>query len=95
MSRVVVKDPRLGDLQPYYFPRGGRTLPDMFGKLEGYRCSPSGAGQNRSAKGIYYRSIDDLADHLLANPGWGVRVSKPGVPASLRYNHIYVDGRKL
>lgn len=95
MSRVWVRDPALGDLFPHYFERGGTTKPDMYGKKEGYRCSPPGAGNNKSANGIYYRSIDDLADHLLANPDWGVRVSKQGSPASLRFDEKYVDGKRL
>jgi hypothetical protein len=95
MPRVLVRDPSLGDLFPHYFPRGGRTRPDRYGKLEGYRCSPPGTGHNLSSSGVYYRSIDDLADHLLANPDWGVRVAIPGRSASLRYDEKYVDGKKL
>lgn len=95
MSRVLVKDPALGDLFPHYFRRGGNTKPDMYGKLEGYRCSPPGTGHNETSNGIYYRSIDDLADHLLANPEWGVRVAKPDSPPSLRYSDKFVDGKKL
>jgi hypothetical protein len=95
MPRVVVKDPLLGDLVPHYYNRGGNTKPDRFGKLEGFRCNPPGDGHNESANGVFYRSIDDLADHLMANPDWGVRVTKPGAPASLRYDHKYVDGTEL
>ena len=95
MGRVVVRDPVIGELEPHYFEPGGNTKPDMFGKKEGYRCSPPGAGNNKSSMGVYYRSIDDLADHLLANPDWGVRVGKPGAPPSLRYDEKYVDGKKL
>jgi hypothetical protein len=95
MARVVVKDAVLGELTPHYFPRGGQTKPDRFGKLEGYRVSPSGAGHNKSASGLYYRSMDDVADHLLANPDWGVRVSKPGMPPSLRYEGKFIDGKPL
>jgi hypothetical protein len=95
MVREVVKDAALGDLLPHYFERGGLTKPDRFGKLEGYRVSPPGQGNNKTATGVYYRSMDDVADHLLANPGWGVRVSKPGSPASLRNDNVYVDGKKI
>ena len=95
MARVVVKDPQLGDLLPHYFERGAKTKPDRFGKREGYRCSPPGDDHNLSSSGVYYRSMDDLADHLLANPDWGVRVRRPGASPSLRYNDKFVDGTKL
>ncbi len=93
--RVYVEDREFGRLVPHYFNRGPNTKPDRYGKLEGYRSSPPGKGHNKSEAGICFRTLDDLADHLLANSGWGIRVTKPGHPASLRYKNIFVDGRPL
>ncbi|SOE18671.1 hypothetical protein SAMN05877838_3607 [Hoeflea halophila] len=93
--RVDVEDRKFGRLEPHYFNRGGGTKLDRFGRQEGYRCSPPGLGRNTSRTGICFRTVDELADHLLANPGWGICVKKPGHPASLRYTNIIVDGRPL
>ena len=95
MSRVIVRDPLVGDLIPHYYEKGRRTLPDMYGNLEGYRGSPTGKGNNKSENGVYFGTIDEVAAHLLRNRDWGVRVAKPGSPPSLRHRNIYVDGKKL
>ncbi len=84
---IYVDDPILGRLVPHYF-KGSGTLPDRFGKTEGYRCSET----NKSDNGVFYRDLKDVADHLKANSDWGVRVTKPGEPPSLRMKHIVIDG---
>ena len=84
---IFVRDPVFGELKPHYFCGNG-TLPDRFGKIEGYRCAPT----NKSEAGVFYRSLDDLADHLLANVDWGLRVTKPGHPPSLRFKEIIING---
>lgn len=91
MARIYVRD-RGGDrLLPHYYTQSNQTKPDMFGKREGYRCAPSGTQSNWSENGLFYRSIDDLADHLKANPDWGVRVTKEP-SQSLRFKNIFIDG---
>lgn len=94
MTRVYVIDSDGTKFPVHYYEPSSRTKPDMFGKLEGYRCAPSGQNSNWSENGLFYRNIDDLADHLISNPDWGVRVTK-APSQSLRFKEIYVDGKKL
>lgn len=91
--RVRVQDTDGNWLLPHYYTPNGRVKPDMFGKVEGYRCAPSGKQSNWSENGLFYRNIDDWADHLKSNPDWGVRVTK-APSQSLRFNNIFIDGVK-
>ncbi|MEP1355944.1 MAG: hypothetical protein ABJX32_15390 [Tateyamaria sp.] len=94
MTRVYVVDKDGTELEAHYYHQNSTTKPDMFGMVEGYRCAPSGKNSNWSKNGLFYRSIDDLADHLRNNKDWGLRVTK-APSQSLRFNGIHIDGVKL
>ena len=70
-----------------------RSDPDRFGKREGYRVTPPGAGHNLSQNAVCYRSEQDAIDHLLANPDWGIRMGPPGATSgNIHHDDILVDG---
>ncbi|MBM9593832.1 hypothetical protein [Roseitranquillus sediminis] len=84
-------EPDGSELEANYF-KGEGVKPDRLGETEDYRCHPPGDGHNETSNGVYYRSLEDPADHLLANPDWGLRVTTPASPPSLRYSNVSCDG---
>lgn len=94
--RIFVREKSGIEHDAHYYKLHPQTKPDMFGKLEGYRCIPPGKKNNHSKRGVMYRAIEDVADHLRANPGTGIRVwiSATG-KASRRTKNVYIDGVPL
>ncbi|MFG6515889.1 hypothetical protein ACGYLX_00390 [Sulfitobacter sp. 1A13496] len=90
MISVVVGGLRL---EPHWYEENARGLkPDCFGKRGGYRLHPSGDGHNKSVNSIFYKSLDDVAQHLRSNPDWGLRFKTSAGKSNIFYDGILVDG---
>jgi hypothetical protein len=80
-------------LEPHWYdPNDRKVKMDRFRKRGGYRVHPSGSGHNDSEKAVFYRSLEDIAAHLVANPDWGLRFTTADGSASIFYNKIAIDG---
>lgn len=77
-------------LEPHLYT--SRAEPDRYGKRGGFRVTPPGDGHNESRNGVYYRSIEDVAEHLLANPDWGVRMRLPNGQTNIFVSDIVING---
>lgn len=80
-------------LEPHWYdPKSNMAKADQFGKKGGYRVHPAGEGHNASERAVFYRSLEDVADHLKGCPDWGLRFKTPAGPASIFYAGILIDG---
>lgn len=80
-------------LEPHWYDRkSDMTKADRFGKKGGYRVHPPGEGHNASENAVFYRSLEDVADHLKACPDWGLRFKTPTGHANIFYEGILIDG---
>ena len=82
------------ELAPHWYdPHDGNVKEDRFGKKGGYRVHPSGPGGNQSDNAVFYRSLDDIAEHLRARPDWGLRFTTPSGSADIFYDNIMINGK--
>lgn len=77
----------------WYDPDSKKTKADRFGKRGGYRVHPSGEGHNKSENAVFYRCLVDVAEHLIANPDWGLRFTTPDGAANIFYDDITIEGK--
>ncbi|WPZ13003.1 hypothetical protein T8J41_12535 [Nitratireductor rhodophyticola] len=81
------------ELKPHWYDADAKGLKrDRFGKLGGYRLHPSGDGHNKSELAIFYKSLEDVAQHLVANRDWGLRFTTVSGPSNIFYNEIRING---
>ncbi|WP_323034874.1 hypothetical protein [Pararhodobacter sp.] len=93
MTKITV-DSKGVTLEPHWYaPDDVRTKVDRFGKRGGYRVHPAGDGHNESGSAVFYRSLEDVAQHLIACPDWGLRFKTPAGLASIFYDDILIDGK--
>jgi hypothetical protein len=93
MTKITV-DCKGVTLEPHWYaPGDARTKVDRFGKRGGYRVHPAGDGHNESENAVFYQSLEDVAQHLLACPDWGLRFKTPAGAANIFYDDIIVDGK--
>ena len=80
-------------LEPrWYNPEEKGLKVDRYGKIGGYRVHPSGPGHNKSENALFYKSLDDVAQLLLANPDWGLRFVTLDGDANIFYDGITING---
>lgn len=80
-------------LEPHWYKEDAKGLkPDRYGKRGGYRVHPSGDGHNESRRSIFYKSLEDVAQHLKSNPDWGLRFMTPAGKPNIFYENILIDG---
>ncbi|NRP51504.1 hypothetical protein XMM354_003303 [Aliiroseovarius sp. xm-m-354] len=81
-------------LEPHWYdPKIKSTKADRFGKRGGYRVHPPGDGHNESGNAVFYRSLEDVAEYLIACPEWGLRFKVPSGPANIFNEDILIDGK--
>lgn len=78
------------EVEPHFY--GDSADADRFGKRGGYRVTPPGDKHNLSSENLYYRSLEDVAQHLIANPDRGVRMRLPNGQTSIFSSSIRVNG---
>jgi len=93
MTKITVNAKGI-TLDPHWYdPDDATTKVDRFGKRGGYRVHPSGDGHNVSSNAVFYRSLKDVAQHLIACPDWGLRFNTPTGAANIFYDNINIDGK--
>lgn len=81
-------------MEPHWYdPDEKATKVDRFGKRGGFRVHPAGEGHNESGNAVFYRSLEDVAQHLKACPDWGLRFKTPAGPANIYFDDIVIDGK--
>lgn len=55
--------------------------------------NPAGDGHNASENPVFYRSLEDVAQHLIACSDWGLRFKTPAGAANIFYNDSIIDGK--
>ena len=90
MTRVTVKHGGM-EVEPHFHAE--RAEPDRFAKRGGCRVTPPGPGHNESGNGACCRSLEDVAEHLRANPKWGVRMMTSKNQTDIFIEDVPIDGK--